>query len=94
VLFGVVCAPILRQSESDYQVGSPHHGRYWNSRFETVGDSLIDRDNGYSATLGFSPQKNIDCQVDYNHSVRYGLDEVKFTVAFNVNSLVRKLTSY
>lgn len=37
-----------------YLAGSPNHGRYWNSRFETTGDSLIDRDNGYSATLTFS----------------------------------------
>ena len=44
--------------------------------------------------LGFSLQKNIDCQIGYNHSVRYSLDEVKFTVAFNVNSLVRELTNY
>jgi hypothetical protein len=43
--------PILRQSESGYLAGSPNDGRYWNSRFEALGDSHIDRDNGYSATL-------------------------------------------
>lgn len=77
-----------------YLAGSPNHGRYWNDRFETVGNSYIDRDNGYSATLGFSPQKLFDVQLGYNHSVRYGLDEIVFTVAFNANSLVRKLTNY
>jgi hypothetical protein len=77
-----------------YLAGSPNHGRYWNSQFETTGSSVIDRDNGYSATLAFSPQKNVDVQVGYNHSVRYGLDEVKFTVGFNFNSLMRKLTKF
>lgn len=77
-----------------YLAGSPNHGRYWNSQFETVGNSLIDRDNGYSGTLAFSPSKFVDVQLGYNHSVRYALDEITFTIGFNANSLVRKITNY
>jgi len=77
-----------------YLAGSPNRGRYWNDRFETIGNCYIDRDNGYSATLSFSPQKMFDVQLGYNHRVRYGLDEIVFTVQFNANSLVRKLTNY
>ncbi len=74
--------------------GDPNHGRYWNTAFYTAGPSSIARDNGYSATVAFSPYKNLDCQIGYNHSVRYKLDAVTFTVAFNANSLFRKLTNY
>ena len=74
--------------------GDPNHGRLWNDRFETVGDSFIARDNGFSATLSFSPHKDVDVEVGYNHSVRYALDGVSFTVAFNANSVARKLTNY
>ena len=77
-----------------YLSGDPSHGRAWNTRFETVGGPRLDRDNGYSATLAVSPYKNVDLQVGYNHSVRYGLDEVTFTVGVNANALVRKITNY
>ena len=77
-----------------YLAGSPNQGRYWNSQFETVGNSRIDRDNGYSATLAFSPSRFVDVQLGYNHSVRYALDEITFTIAFNANSLARKITDF
>ena len=35
----------------------------------------------------------MDVLIAYNHSVRYALDTVSFTVQFNANSLVRKLTN-
>ena len=74
--------------------GDPNHGRFWNNRFETIGNSFIARDNGYSASIGFSPHKDVDVVLGYNHSVRYALDTVSFTVAFNANSVARKLTNY
>jgi hypothetical protein len=77
-----------------YVEGSPNHGRYWNEAFETVGPNYIDRDNGYSATLAFSPFKQMDVLVGYNHSVRYNLDTVSVTLAFNANAVFRKLTNY
>ncbi len=77
-----------------YIEGDPNHGRYWNSAFETVGPNYIDRDNGYSATLGFSPFKQMDVLIGYNHSVRYAMDGVVVTLAFNANAVFRKLTNY
>ncbi|MGH9406361.1 MAG: hypothetical protein ACRD3D_11070 [Terriglobia bacterium] len=77
-----------------YLSGDPNHGRYWNQEFETVGPAYIARDNGYSATLGFSPWKNMDVELGYNHSVRYALDGAMITVGFNANALFRKLTNY
>ena len=77
-----------------YIEGDPNHGRYWNSAFETVGPNYIDRDNGYSATLGFSPFRQMDVLIGYNHSVRYALDGVVVTLAFNANAVFRKLTNY
>jgi hypothetical protein len=77
-----------------YIVGDPNHGRCWNTAFETTGPAYIARDNGFSGTLSFSPSKYMDIQIGYNHSVRYHLDDVIFTVAFNANSLFRKATRY
>lgn len=77
-----------------FVAGDPNHGRFWNSAFEKVGPSSIARDNGYSATASFSPFRNIDFQVGYNHSVRYALDAVTFGIQFNANSLVRKITNF
>ncbi|MGH9326920.1 MAG: hypothetical protein ACRD2B_09600 [Terriglobia bacterium] len=77
-----------------YLSGDPNHGRYWNQAFETVGPSYIARDNGYSATLAFSPWKYMDVQIGYNHSVRYALDGLMVTFEFNANSLFRKVTNY
>jgi hypothetical protein len=76
-----------------YLIGDPNHGRYWNTAFESTGPAYIARDNGYSATLDFTPTKTMDVLIAYNHSVRYALDTVSFTVQFNANSLVRKLTN-
>ena len=75
-----------------YIAGDPNHGRYWNTAFETTGPAYIARDNGFSGTLAFSPIKYMDVQIGYNHSVRYHMDGVVFTVAFNANPLFRKLT--
>jgi len=77
-----------------YLAGDPNHSRYWNTQFLTEGNSQLTQDNGYSATLAVSPYKNIDVQVAYNHSVRYALDEVKFTIGINANALARKITNY
>lgn len=77
-----------------YLEGDPNHGRYWNSAFETIGSSRIDRDNGFSATLGFSPFKFMDVLIGYNRSVRYELDGVVVSVQFNANSLFRKITNF
>jgi len=77
-----------------YLAGDPNHGRYWNSAFETTGNSRIARDNGFSATLGFSPVKYMDVLIGYNRSVRYAMDGVSVTLQFNANSLFRKVTNY
>jgi len=82
------------QGSFGYVISDSNHGRYWNTAFETTGPSYIARDNGYSGTLGFSPFKQVDVLIGYNHSVRYAMDGVVFTVAFNANALFRKLTNY
>jgi hypothetical protein len=86
--------PTVGQGSFGYVISDPNHGRYWNTAFETTGPSYIDRDNGYSGTLGFSPFKQVDVLIGYNHSVRYAMDGVVFTVAFNANAVFRKLTNY
>lgn len=77
-----------------YISGDPNHGRYWNTAFETTGPAYIDRDNGFSGTLTFSPSKYMDVLIGYNRSVRYSLDQVMFSVQFNANSLLRKATHH
>ena len=77
-----------------YLAGDPNHGRYWNTAFETVGPNWIDRDNGFSPTLSFSPAKFMDVELAYSHSVRYALDSVYVTLGFNANAVFRKFTNY
>ena len=60
---------------------------------ESTGPVYITRDNGFSGTLDVSLFKTMDVLIAYNHSVRYAPDTVSFTVQFNANSLLRKLTN-
>jgi hypothetical protein len=71
-----------------------NHGRAWETAFETTGPARLDRDNGYSGFLSFSPLHAMDVQVGYVHSVRYAMDRVTFTLAFNANAIARKLTNF
>jgi hypothetical protein len=73
--------------------GSSNHGRVYQNNALTLGDSSIDRDNGYNADLDFSPWKYIDVDFGYSHSVHFQLDTFSFSVGFNLSPLLRRAGS-
>lgn len=70
--------------------GASKHGRVFQNNAVTIGDSSIDRDNGFTADLDFNPAKFIDFDLAYSHSVHYQLDAVSFAITFNLTPLLAK----
>lgn len=73
--------------------GDSNHHRYWNSAFETEGDSTIARDNGYSGWVDIARVKNLTVQVGYNYSIHYALGTAFVLLRFDGTSLIRFLTA-
>jgi hypothetical protein len=66
-----------------------NHGRVFETAFETTGPSSINRDNGYSGWLEFSPIHNLDVAAGYTRSVRFALDTFTFRVGVNLGPMVQ-----
>jgi hypothetical protein len=73
-------------------VGALTHGRFWNNAFETVGNSGIDRDNGFSAWVEVNRLRNVSLMVGATHSVHYAYDSVNLVVNFDATDLLRSIT--
>lgn len=73
--------------------GDANHYRYWNNAFETIGNSTIDRDNGYSGWLQVARVKNLKVQVGYTYSIHYALGSAYVLLRFDGTSLMRYLTA-
>jgi hypothetical protein len=73
--------------------GDANHYRYWNNAFETIGNSTIDRDNGYSGWVQVARVKNLKVQVGYTYSIHYALGSAFVFLRFDGTSLIRFLTA-
>lgn len=73
-------------------VGSGAHDRFFNNAFETTGGPSIDRDNGYSAWVEITRQKNFDVQVAFTRSVHYAYDSESIIINYDGTSLIRFIT--
>ncbi|HUZ45614.1 MAG TPA: hypothetical protein VMW54_03145 [Terriglobia bacterium] len=73
--------------------GDASHNRVWNSAFETIGDSRLARDNGYSGWVDVTPIKNWKVQVGYTYSVHYAMGFGFVMLRFDGTSLMRYLTA-
>lgn len=73
-------------------VGDGHYGRVWDSAFETMGSSEINRDNGYSGWVEITRFKNVNFQFGYTHSVHYRFDSATLAVTFDGTTAIRELT--
>ena len=73
-------------------VGDGHFGRVWDSAFETIGNSEIDRDNGFSGWVEITRFKNVNLQFGYTHSVHYRFDSATFAVTFDATQAIRQIT--
>lgn len=73
--------------------GDADHYRYWNNAFETIGDSELGRDNGYSGWVDVSRIKNLTVQAGYTYSVHYRWGSAYLMLRFDGTSLIRFLTA-
>ena len=76
--------------------GDANHHRVWNNVFESVGNSSLTRDNGYSGWLNIARikyLKNLDVQIGYTYSIHYAFGTAFVMLRFNGTSLFRTLTA-
>ena len=73
-------------------VGNFTDNRYYFSAFETIGNSTIDRDDGYSGWLEYGKLSKVSLQLGYTHSVRYRYNMITLSVNFDGTSLIRTIT--
>ncbi|HET7215010.1 MAG TPA: hypothetical protein VFL79_15585 [Terriglobia bacterium] len=74
-------------------VGDANHFRVWNNAFETIGDSKLGRDNGYSGWVEVAKVKNLKVQAGYTYSVHYRWGSAYLMLKFDGTSLIRFLTA-
>ena len=65
------------------------HGRVFENTAQTTGSAAIARDNGYSAWVDANPNRYLDLELGYTHSVHYALNTVSFSVGVNIGQLAR-----
>ena len=82
------------QREPASSLLASNHGRFYQTAFETTGPSSIDRDNGYSAWLGFKPMHNLNLDVGYTRSVRYAFDTVSFRVGVDAGAVANRIVHH
>ena len=74
-------------------VGDANHYRVWNNAFETIGDSILGRDNGYSGWIEVAKVRNLKVQAGYTYSVHYRWGSAYLMLKFDGTSLIRFLTA-
>lgn len=72
--------------------GDANHYRYWNNAFETIGNSTIARDNGYSGWVDVARIKHLRVEAGYTYSIHYALGSAYLMLRFDGTSLIRLLT--
>jgi hypothetical protein len=72
--------------------GSVKHGRIFENTHQITGTSTLARDNGYTASLSYSPTPYLDLAAGYSRSVDLALNTVSFGIGVNLSSLFRKTT--
>ena len=73
--------------------GDADHNRVWNHAFETIGDSKLGSDNGYSGWVEVARVKNLKIQAGYTYSVHYRWGSAYLMLRFDGTSLIRFLTA-
>lgn len=71
--------------------GDGNHNRYWDSSFETKGNSNLTRDNGWSVWLDTNPLPNFNVQLAYTRSVHYDMDIYTAVLTFDASKWVKAL---
>ncbi len=53
----------------------------------TVGGSKLVADNGYAASVEFSPTRYLDLTAAYDHSIHFAQDTLSFSAGFNLSEI-------
>lgn len=74
-------------------VGDANHNRVWNHAFETIGDSKLGRDNGYSGWVDVARVKNLTVEAGYTYSAHYRWGSAYLMLRYDGTRLIRFLTA-
>lgn len=66
------------------------NGRSYEVVQRTVGGAKLVSDNGFDASLAFSPKRFMDLSLAFNHSTHYALNSVSFSVGFNLTQMLSR----
>ena len=70
-------------------VGGTHHRVYEISQITGGGANLVE-DDGFDASIAFSPTRYLDLTVAANHSIFYSLDTISLSVGLNVSQILAR----
>ena len=74
--------------------GSIGKGGKHNRTFEIfqrqVGGARLISDDGFDASVGFSPTRSIDLTLAFNRSIHYALNTLSFSVGFNISQILSR----
>jgi hypothetical protein len=73
--------------------GDANHNRVWYHAFETIGDSKLGRDNGYSGWVDVAARKDLKVEAGYTYSAHYRWGSAYLMLRFDGTSLIRFLTA-
>ena len=66
------------------------NGRTYEVVQKTVGGANLVDDNGFDASVAFSPRRYMDLSLAFNHSTHYALNTVSFSVGFNLTQMLSR----
>src|SRR5712692_9385941 len=66
------------------------NGRSYEIVQRTVGGAKLVSDNGFDASVAFSPKRFMDLSLALNHSTHYALNTVSFSVGFNLTQMLSR----
>src|SRR5713101_6273852 len=79
----------LDQQQPGSSFSNSSHGRVFENNAQTTGTAAIARDNGYSTWVDANPNRYLNLELGYTHSVHYDLNTVSFSVGLNIGQLAR-----
>jgi len=64
------------------------HGRVFETNHQTTSTATVNRDNGFTAGLNFSPKPYLDLEVGYTRSVKFAFNSLSWGVGVNLSKLL------
>jgi len=69
--------------------GGKHHRTYEIVQRQVGGARIVD-DDGFDASVAFSPNHYIDLTLAFDRSIHYALNTISFSVGFNVSQILSR----